>query len=132
MIEVFCCQCKEVVPAESIKGEELYGKFSRFAKETYFQCPFCKSYTPTDNHFKPVGILQNADLRQAVNFIKMLWDPLISQHKFPKTLLIQLLSTKMEIEIKNFVPETICTLEEARKYYRTILQIKKELKNAHF
>lgn len=127
-MNIYCCECCAVVQARLTNAEEIYPHREDLKDIPFWICNECKNYVgchhKTANSTKPLGNIPTKALRNARNKIHKIFDPIWKEKKMSRSSLYFLISERL-----GYVYHTayLTTIEEARKVYRIILEIRKEL-----
>lgn len=129
---LYCCECKRHVKTKTVIGANIYGRNCplSYRKSRFFQCVACGNYVGTHANGRPLGCIPTKELRYARGKIHALLDPIWQKapkgkRKSARSVLYAELSRRLGI--RAYHTANIRTIEEARRVYRVILEIKKEL-----
>lgn len=99
-MQVTCHYCGEL--AEFVTGEAIYPHRTDLHKKHFYQCQPCGAYVGChQNTNKPLGILANAELRQAKKEAHASFDPLWRNGAMKRREAYRLLAEWLNVEPKN-------------------------------
>lgn len=127
--KIYCCGCEHEVDARLTNGAEVYSHRSDLKEIPFWKCDGCgnfvgchhKTKTPT----KPLAVIPTPELKNARQEIHKILDPIWQNGHMPRGKIYHELNAALGIA--NYHTAEIRTLDEARKVYRAILEIKKDI-----
>lgn len=123
--EIHCCGCEAKVQARLTDGSEIYPHRNDLYDLPFWKCDTCGNFVgchhKTKNRTQPLGCIPTPEIKEARKHIHKLLDPLWRSKKFHRKEIYQKISD--EIGWKYHTAQ-IRSVEEARKIYRIILDIK--------
>ena len=126
---IYCCKCNKDTQAILISGKEVYPHRSDLFSLPFWQCPNCLNFVgchhETKNRTNPLGCIANQQIKGVRKHIHTILDPLWQGKKSRRGYLYKLISDEIGYEYHS--AEIRC-IEEARKIYKFILEIKKDPK----
>ena len=127
--EIWCCECKNIVPAILVSGKKIYPHRPDLAELPFWECDTCKNYVgchhKTLNRTKPLGNIPTKEIKNARKHIHAVIDPLWKNHEEPyraRGWIYRFIAEKIGIE--HYHTAEIKTIEEARKVYSVASKIK--------
>lgn len=122
---IWCCVCGRDVEAHGIPAKRFYNCRRRGVEnKTVWQCPGCLNYVGSHRGGRPLGCIPDPELRRARGLIHELLDPLWRDGPYSRNKLYAAISERLGI--REYHTAELRTIEDARKAYRVILDIKKE------
>lgn len=123
--EIFCSGCNTKVQARLTDGREIYPHRPDLASLPFWRCDTCRNYVgchhKTKNRTEPLGVIPTPELKSARQHIHRILDPLWKNAGHRRKELYARLSAHMGFE---YHTAKLRTLEEARKAYKFIKEIK--------
>ena len=127
-LEIFCCGCNENVQARLTDGSEIYPHRPDLCDLPFWKCDACCNFVgchhKTENRTRPLGIIPTPEIKNARKHIHKLLDPIWESGKMKRGQLYKILSDKLGWK---YHTANIRSIEEARKVYRAILTLQKEI-----
>lgn len=126
-MKIYCCDCGKDVEARLTDGSETYPHRKDLYKLPFWICScgnFVGCHNKTDNPTKPLGCIPNKEIKGARSHIHELLDPIWKSKIISRTGLYKRLSLKLGY---NYHTAEIRSIEEARKVYTKIRELKLEL-----
>lgn len=127
-MKIFCVQCKKDIEARLTDGKEIYPHRSDLSQLPFWKCDICKNYVgchhKTKERTRPLGNIPTQELRDARKHIHKILDPLWKYGSFDRKDLYALISGIIGWD---YHTSEIKSIEEARKIYRIILDIKRKI-----
>lgn len=125
MNKIFCCCCEKEVEAELITGDVAYRGRHDLKNKKFWRCPTCHEFVGCHpNSEKPLGTIPTKKLKYARLKIHEILDPLWRQGKYSRGGIYSKISKFLGYQ---YHTGEINDIETARKVYRFILSIKREL-----
>lgn len=125
-MKIFCVQCKKDIEARLTDGKEIYPHRDDLYQLPFWKCDTCNNYVgchhKTKDRTNPLGNISTEELRNARKHIHKILDPLWKQGQFDRKELYKLISAVIGWD---YHTSLIKSVEEARKIYRIILDIKR-------
>lgn len=128
--KIYCCQCREIVSARLTNGGEIYPHRKDLEDLPFWKCDDCKNFVgchhKTKNRTKPLGCIPNKEVKNARSHIHKILDPMwksARNRRKARSEIYQKIADKMGI--MEYHTAEIKSIEEARRVYRIILDIKK-------
>lgn len=126
--KIYCCGCQHDVSARLTDGAEVYPHRSDLKDLPFWKCDGCgnfvgchhKTKTPT----KPLGVIPTPELKDARQKIHKILDPIWQNGLMERAKVYHEIACSLGIQ--KYHTAEIRTLDEARKVYRAILEIKKD------
>lgn len=129
-MNLYCCGCGKDVSARLTGGREIYPRRPDLFDLPFWRCDACKNFVgchhKTKNPTAPLGCIPTPEIKNARNHIHALLDPLWQGGKMNRRALYAEISKRVEW---NYHTAKIRSVEEARKVYRIVRDIAKELKD---
>jgi len=125
---IFCSECQKEVNARLTNGEEIYPHRKDLYDLPFWKCDQCGNYVgchhKTNNPTNPLGIIPSKELKNARQYIHRILDPLWETGKIKRGVLYAKLTEQLGWK---YHTANIRSVEEARKVYKLILEIKDTL-----
>lgn len=125
-MKIFCVQCKKDIEAQLTDGKEIYPHRDDLYQLPFWKCDTCNNYVgchhKTKDRTNPLGNIPTEELCNARKHIHKILDPLWKQGQFDRKELYKLISAVIGWD---YHTSLIKSVEEARKIYRIILDIKR-------
>jgi hypothetical protein len=129
-MNIFCCGCFDSVKARLTDGREIYPHRKDLWSLPFWICDKCSNYVgckhktsvPTD----PLGNIPTKELRDARQHIHKILDPIWKSGKISRNKLYRTVSDRLGYE---YHTAEIRTIEEARRVYKTIARLAKDVVN---
>lgn len=131
IVKLYCCGCGEEVEARLTDGAEIYPHrpdLNHPAPRPYWRCDACGNYVgchwKTEDRTRPLGNIPTAELREARRKIHELLDSLWEQGTLRRSFIYNALSEALGYP---YHTGEIRTIEEARRVYKAVLEIRPRL-----
>lgn len=125
---IYCCGCEKFIYARLTLGMEIYKERKDLWALPFWVCDGCKNYVgchhKTNDPNKPLGNIPTPEIRNARKHIHKILDPLWKEGEIPRKKLYGDLSNKLGYQ---YHTAEIKSLEDARKVYKIILEIKSNI-----
>ena len=126
---IYCAGCGKDTNANLTSGLEIYPHRPDLHKLPFWKCRQCGNYVgchhkDKNNPTLPLGIIPTKELRDARQHIHQLIDPLHESGKISRGRLYSKLTKRLGWK---YHTANIRSVEEARRVYKTALEIKREL-----
>lgn len=123
--KIFCCGCGKDVLARLTNGGEVYSHRPDLRELPFWICDNCGNFVgchhkQKSNPTQPLGIIATKEIKQARIHIHKLLDPLWETGKIKRKDLYKEISDKIGWK---YHTANIRTIDEARKIYRSVLEI---------
>lgn len=130
-MEIYCCACEKKVEARLTKGVEVYPYRRDLYHLPFWKCDTCENtvgcHHQTKNPTQPLGCIPTKEIKEARKKIHKILDPLWKSGQFGRKEIYKILEERIG-DGRKYHTANIRTLDEARKVYAIILNIKKEKK----
>jgi len=132
-VKIYCCGCGSDTEARLTNGGEIYPHRNDLSHLPFWKCDFCDNYVgchhKTKDRIKPLGNIPTKELRYARKKIHELFDPIWKGSKnrggcMNRKMAYKSLSLSLGYE---YHTAEIKTIEEARKVYLTVRDIRESL-----
>lgn len=127
-ISLYCCGCGKDVRARLTSGAEIYGHRKDLKHLPFWICDNCRNYVgchhKTKNPTNPLGVIPNAEIRNARKQIHALIDPFWKSGRIRRKTLYSMISDKIGYM---FHASHIKSVDEARVVYRAARDVCGEL-----
>ena len=124
-MNIYCSGCESDVAARLTDGKEIYPHRSDLYSLPFWKCDTCKNYVgchhKTNDPTKPLGCIPTKELMNARKHIHSILDPIWKNGVVKRGSLYQRIS---EIVGWKYHTANIRNIDEARKVYKAIIQIK--------
>ena len=128
--DIYCCGCAKKVLARLTDGTEIYPHRPDLASLPFWKCDTCNNFVgchhKTKDRTRPLGCISTPELKNARIHIHQLLDPIWQNKVMPRKKLYSLISGRLG---RKYHTANIRTIEEARKVYRLVQGIAKEVTN---
>lgn len=122
---VYCCQCQTVVECLLKSGREIYPHRPDLATIQMYECPYCHNRVGVHKGtYKALGCIPTPEIKRARMYVHNLMDPLWKSGKIKRGELYKRVSKELGYNYHNGNTKSV---EELRKVYRIVLNIRKEL-----
>lgn len=122
---IWCCACNCDINARLTNGKEIYPHRKDLYSLPFWVCDKCSNFVgchhKTKNPTNPLGVIATKEIKNARIYIHAALDPLWKDGKFTRKELYKKISNEIGYE---YHTAELKTIEEARKAYRIILNIK--------
>lgn len=122
---IYCCGCGTKVEARLTDGKEIYPHRKDLWKQPLWKCDTCKNYVgchhKTSNPTQPLGNIPTKELRAARQHIHKILDPIWQSKRMGRRQVYQKISDALGWK---YHTANIKTIEEARKVYKIVKEIK--------
>jgi len=130
-MKLYCCGCEKEVKVRLTDGVEIYPHRNDLKDLPFWKCDKCNNFVgchhKTKNRTRPLGVIPTAELRNARQHIHKRLDPLWRFKKIKRNDLYKQLSLMLG---KEYHTSHIKTIDEARKVYKFIVIIEKDLNDS--
>ena len=131
-MKIYCCKCKMHIEARLTNGKEVYPHRDDLHALPFWKCDICGNFVgchyKTENKTRPLGNIPFPALKKARMEIHKILDPIWQSGKLKRCDLYNLISTKLSMqEGYQYHTAMLPTIEDARKVYRIILDIRKKI-----
>ena len=123
-MKIKCCGCDDDVEADLVKGSSIYTGWTQLYEKQFWKCPVCKNYVGCHpGTEKPLGSIPTKELRTARGHIHKILDPLWKGGQRKRGSVYAELSRRLGY---SYHSGEVSTIEEARKIYRIIQEMRNE------
>jgi hypothetical protein len=128
-MQIYCQSCKKDIIAKLVSGREIYPNNHSHYNAAFWQCPTCRCFiecfTQVGSRAIPINNnIPSSEIRKAKEHISDLCLKLCDVNKLNKDVLLNTLHDKLGYK---YNPNELLEIEEARRIYKIILSIGKEL-----
>lgn len=128
-ILIFCCQCTVDVFAQLKTGKDIYPHRKDLRSIPFWQCPHCGNHVGCHHRSKdrtqPLGVIPTPELRKARQHIHKIFDPMWRTKKIGRN--EAYVRVAKEMNTWNFHTANIRTIGEARRVYRAVMKVRKDI-----
>jgi len=126
-MEIHCCACEKKVNARLTDGAEIYPHRADLSGLPFWRCDNCGNFVgchhKTKDRTRPLGCIPTPEIKAARQHIHRILDPLWQKNGYHRARLYKKIYDHVGWK---YHTAQIRSVEEARKIYAFIVQLKKE------
>lgn len=126
---IWCCGCNKDVEARLTDGTEIYPHRPDLASLSFWRCDTCRNFVgchhKTADRTRPLGCIPTKEIKNARQHIHRILDPLWEGKKNMRGKVYRKVAAKLGI--KEYHTAELRSVEEARRAYKAVLEIKQEM-----
>ena len=128
-MKIYCCGCLDNVDAILTNGKEIYSHRRDLYDLPFWKCGTCHNYVgchhKTKNRTRPLGDIPTKEIRNARRHIHAILDPLWQSKMITRHDLYADIGRRLSAN-SGYHTSNIRTIDEARKVYKIVLEIRRE------
>ena len=123
-MEIYCCNCKEVVDAKLVDGNSVYPHRPDLYDKSFYICEKCHNFVGCHKDGTPLGTIPSPEIKRYRMQLHSMMDPLWKNKIITRAKLYELISSKLGYRYHNGETRSV---DECKKVLSIVKQLKEDL-----